>query len=74
MIAQGFLENFLRIGDTALGDKFLRHADLMEFGKDGVLFAGVHLADIGDLQGQLLDFIIPQMLEDLCRNLRPQTD
>ena len=65
-------QHFLGVGDTALGNVFLRQANFVKLFENRFALFTVHGSDIGDFQGQLLDFVVTQMFEHLRGYIRSE--
>jgi hypothetical protein len=70
--AQRFFQQLARVVDAARGDELLGHHELVELHQHLVALLGLDALQARDLEGELLDFVFPKVLEDLRGDLGPQ--
>ncbi len=72
--AEAALENLLGVLDTAFVDVLERDRALIGFLNDRVALFDRNSRDLGDLEHDAFDFILPQELEDRRREFESQRD
>ncbi len=68
-LAEGVLEELACVVEAALGDVLLRDGDLVELLDDRLLAVGRDVADARDLEGEVVDLLLAEVLEDLGRGV-----
>ena len=70
--SQGPFQHLAGVIDAPRGDEILGHHHFLELLEHPVLVFGLDLVQAGDLEGQLLDLVLAQVLEDLRGHVRTQ--